>query len=355
MEFLSIIYERFEKAPASIPLFNLNPYDEIENNLLDENKFFYILIYSKYESHIYIRKPKLFSDFKLNTINFFSELNKSNLIYYYKIKLPIPEKKNNSLSIQIDKQKGYSQNAIFSKSNIQYHLIYENYLLSYSKYFNIPYDKSSNFTFINYYLDDINGFINFIDSNEKIDNELLYELIEKQIKNVEQIAGKNKLVIKFESLSYLFYRYAVKYYLIFNIEKDSINIYSILAGQKKLNQEEHQFMVIIEDDGLYERFAKEIDINISLFEGEKKKNNITIIPVMNKTNLVLDDFVIYEDFIYKNVSKNKNKTLLIILIPIAVVIIIVIAVLFLRYRRKKNNKDLAVNKVLQEELDPIDS
>lgn len=82
---------------------------------------------------------------------------------------------------------------------------------------------------------------------------------------------------------------------------------------------------------------------------------------MNKTNLVLDDFVIYEDFIYKNASKNKgenknkNKTLLIILIPIAVIIIIVIAVLFLRYRRKKNNKDLAVNKVLQEELDPIDS
>ena len=88
MEFLSIIYERFEKTPASIPLFNLNPYDEIENNLLDENKFFYILIYSKYESQIYIRKPKLFSNVKLNTFNFFSELNKSNLIYYYKIKLP---------------------------------------------------------------------------------------------------------------------------------------------------------------------------------------------------------------------------------------------------------------------------
>ena len=359
LEFLSIIYERFEKAPASIPLFNLNPYDEIENNLLDENKFFYILIYSKYESQIYIRKPKLFSDFKLNTINFFSELNKSNLIYYYKIKLPIQEKNNNSLSIQIDKQKDYSQNAIFSKSNIQYHLIYENYELSYSKYFNLPYDKNSNFTFINYYLDDINGFINFIDSNEKIDNDLLYKIIEKSIKNVEQIEGKNKLEIKFESFSYLFYPNAVKYYLIFNIEKDSINIYSILAGQKKLNQEEHQFMVIIEDDGLNERFTKEIDINISLFEGEKKSNNITIIPVMNKTNLVLDDFVIYEDFIYKNASKNKgenkNKTLLIILIPIAVIIIIVIAVLFLRYRRKKNNKDLAVNKVLQEELDPIDS
>ena len=171
------MYERFKRAPLSVPLFSLNPYDEIENNLLDENKFFYILIYSKYESKIYIRKSMLFSDFKLNTIYFLPELNESNQIYYYKIKLPISERNNKSLSIQIHRQEDLlsqmneqedSLNAIFSKNNIHYPFMNQIYPLIYLYYFDLPYDKRNNFTFINYYLDDTASFINFIDINEII-------------------------------------------------------------------------------------------------------------------------------------------------------------------------------------------
>ena len=82
---------------------------------------------------------------------------------------------------------------------------------------------------------------------------------------------------------------------------------------------------------------------------------------MNNTNIIKDNFITYKDFIFKKISKNKNnnknktKTLLIILIPIIVIIIILAIILYLRYRRKKNNKDISVNKVLEENLVGIDS
>ena len=67
IEFQTIWYEGYKKAPLSIPLFRENPYNYVENNLLD-SKFFYILIYSDSTKTIYIRKPLIFSDIKFNTI-----------------------------------------------------------------------------------------------------------------------------------------------------------------------------------------------------------------------------------------------------------------------------------------------
>ena len=168
---------------------------------------------------------------------------------------------------------------------------------------------------------------------------------------------KIKLKIEFESLSYIFYPNVVKYYLIFNVEKDLPIYYSIITGHKKLNKKKHQLMVIVEDDGLNETFTKEIDINIDLIDGKDGKNIVSFIPVMNKTNIIKDTFMLYREFYFKNISKNNNKIkiLLIILIPIIVIIIIFAIILYLRYRRKKNNKDISVNKVLEENLVGIDS
>ena len=79
LEFQTMWYnnKKEEMSSPAFPLFSLNPYDKIRNEL-DENKFFYVFIYSKYESKIYIRKPKLIQDFKFNTINYFPELNENN-------------------------------------------------------------------------------------------------------------------------------------------------------------------------------------------------------------------------------------------------------------------------------------
>ena len=116
-------------------------------------------------------------------------------------------------------------------------------------------------------------------------------------------------------------------------------------------------MVIVEDDGLNETFTKEIDINIDLIDEKDGKNIVSFIPVMNKTNIIKDTFMLYREFYFKNISKNNNKIkiLLFILIPIIVIIIIFVIILYLRYRRKKNSKDISVNKVLEENLVGIDS
>ena len=70
-------------APPFIQLFRVNPYNYIENNLLSNNKYFYILLYFDYEidipSKVFIRKPKIISDVKFNTFNNLPELVWNNM------------------------------------------------------------------------------------------------------------------------------------------------------------------------------------------------------------------------------------------------------------------------------------
>ena len=249
---------------------------------------------------------------------------------------------------------------IFSNNNIQYAFTNQFDLYRYFYYYNLPYDKrnKNNYSFINYYFDDNPGTINFIGKNEQIPPYPFYDSVKEVIKSVEQIEEKNKLKFEFKSLSYIFYPNLLKYYLIFNVGKDINNFYPIVAGHKELiNKKDHQFMVIVEDDGLNETFTKEIDINIDLIEEKKGYNNVSFIPIMNDNNIIEDSFITYKDFKFKNILKNKNKTktLLIVLIPIIIIIIFLAIILYLRYRRKNDDKDVSVNKVIEENLVEIDS
>ena len=114
-------------------------------------------------------------------------------------------------------------------------------------------------------------------------------------------------------------------------------------------------MEIIEDKGQKETISKEIGINIDLNDGN---NNIYIIPIFYKTNLFLDNYISYTEFYYQNYPKKSNKKsdkkLLYILIPIISIIIIAIAILLILRHRKKNNKEITVDKVLSEELTNIE-
>ena len=84
IEFLSIGDDTLSNIPSIIPLFRVNPYNEIKN--LENNKYIYILLYNvivKNQINIYIKKPMLYSDVKLNKINILPQLSENNKEYYY--------------------------------------------------------------------------------------------------------------------------------------------------------------------------------------------------------------------------------------------------------------------------------
>ena len=96
IEFLSIFNYNLANFPSVIPLFKINPYNEIKKySSLENNKYLYILIFNKYNSYesryIYIKKPMPYSDVKLNKINILPQLSGNNNKYYYQIKIPEPE------------------------------------------------------------------------------------------------------------------------------------------------------------------------------------------------------------------------------------------------------------------------
>ena len=350
LEFQTICYEN-KKPPPSVPLFRINPYDYIKNNFLESNnKFFFILIYSYYSfsAEIYIKKPKLYSDVKFNTINYLPELTGNNSKYYYQIPFPKNDGNYNYLCIQMPRS--YAINTALSKQNIQYHFVdssynfYNDYIIHYSK---------NNFDYFNYDTKDNPGYINFIQTNESVYPYINSEFNKKYVKNIQQINGKNKLRIDLDSLSYKYNKNIVNYYIFINFkyETDSV-LYSTIIGQRKPNEKKHQFMTIIEDKGLNETISKQMDINIDIYDGQ---NNICIIPIFNKTNLFLDNYICCNEFNYQNKSKkNNNKKLLYILIPIISVIIISIIILLILRHRKKTHKEITVDKILDEELTNIE-
>ena len=122
-----------------IHLFNINPYEQISQN--DDNKFFYILIYTYINRLLtfYIQKPIIFTDIlKFKTINVLPNL--INNIYYYKIKIP----KGDYYSLLIETTSSYEDIKMsLSKDNIQYPIAHIN-LRGYSDnliIYNINNDK----------------------------------------------------------------------------------------------------------------------------------------------------------------------------------------------------------------------
>ena len=355
IEFQTICYELKRKAPLSIPLFRENPYKYVESNLLDSysnNKFFYILIYSDYAKTIYIRKPLMFSDINCNTIYYLPKLTGNNSIYYYQIEYPKIDRNYSYLAIQIPVKNAIGK--ALSKQNIHYPFLpdYYEYYFAYLHYFFIPLDKreKNNVEYFNYYTDN-DGYINFIQTNE---NSYPYKksLLSKFIRNIQQINGKNELIIELNSLSYKYNNNNVKYYLYINIHlrerTDFSYLYSIIIGHIKPNETNQEFMIILEDNGLNEIFSKEIGINIDLNNGN---NKILIIPIFNNTNLILEDYIRSSEFNFKNIPRKDYKALLYILIPIiALIIIIFVIFIILKYRKKTNKKGITIEKIKSEEL-----
>ena len=355
IEFQTICYKLKSKAPSSIPLFRENPYKYVESNLLDSysnNKYFYILIYSDYAKTIYIRKPLMFSDINCNTIYYLPKLTGNNSIYYYQIEYPKIDRNYSYLAIQIPVKNAIGK--ALSKQNIHYPFLpdYYEYYFAYLHYFFIPLDKreKNNVEYFNYYTDN-DGYINFIQTNE---NSYPYKksLLSKFIRNIQQINGKNELIIELNSLSYKYNNNNVKYYLYINIHlrerTDFSYLYSIIIGHIKPNETNQEFMIILEDNGLNEIFSKEIGINIDLNNGN---NRILIIPIFNNTNLILEDYIRSFEFNFKNIPRKDYKALLYFLIPIIALIIIIFIIFFiLKYRKKTNKKGITIEKIKSEEL-----
>ena len=352
------------RPPFVIPLFKVNPYDNIENNLVESNdKFFYIIIYCYLGNKIYIKKPLLYSDAKFNKINFLPALIGNNSKYYYQIEFPISNENYTYLSIQFPKSP-LSICSSVSKDNMQYSLLNKYDYYYYFTYYVIPLNKRNKnyFDFFNYYIDDKPGYFNFIPT---IDNSYSYtnpQLGKDFIKNIQQIEGENKIKVELDSLSYRYYPNIIKYYLIINVERIYENTYSVLfsiiTGQRQINETNHELMIILEDNGLNETFYKEIEITINLFENGK--DIISIVPILNETNIIKEKYITKKYFEFKKIInkkvKGKKSKLLYYLIPIIVVVIIIIVAIIVYFKcKKRNNNDITVKKILEEELTNIDN
>ena len=236
---VQIIFDNFIYAVPSeinneylfpiIPLFKLNPYSKI-SDYLNENKFFYITIYNKdKKDKILIKKPKLFSQFELNTFNILPALNGENSKYYHQIKIPV--KDDNYLYIQSLNETNYL--------SIQHSSILYTFSILYNvnkiDINDIPLIKNdNNFEFINYYDTEFEVYINIASSKDhSFKIKRLFIELEPEIK---QIKDSNKINIKIKSLSYHFYPNQYQYIFITNLEHSfSLDlIVSFLCGKKSL-------------------------------------------------------------------------------------------------------------------------
>ena len=356
-----------EQTSPIVPLFRVNPYEQItENSLNDENKYFYILIYNYYrQMKIYIKKPMLYTDIKLNNITALPQLNEKDK-YYCQIKLPEIEEDYNSLIVQVTKS-GFPIKLSLSKNYIQYPILY------YEDYFKIPYnnrDKNQIFYLNYYYADSYLGYINLVGTNEYVNPYFSREFYFHE--KVQQIEKTNKINIQMNSLSYLLYPTIFKYFLIINIKDMTMDdFYSIITGQRSINSSNYEFMEIVEDEGLNKTFETNIEINIDLIEDNLAGNIMYIVPVKEKTNIIDFEYSTEEIFKYKNKNDdedeedkrgdddgnknesnensnsnkiNKKTIFIIVLIILGTLIIIIIGVLcYLRYKKRHNINNIVEN------------
>ena len=287
-------------------------------------------------------------DIKFNKINVLPKLSEDNAIYYYQLKIPEPQNNNyNYIAIQ-----KYPFNKMsFSRNNIQYPYLD----LIYYTYCNILYDKrkKNNDEYINIYdIQENPGYINFIETNEHIypdHNPLL-----KINLNVTQVEGENKLRIKLNSLSYIFYPNLVKYYFITNIKNSFYEEFSMIAGNQKPDKSKYQFITVIEDDGENELIEKDIKIDIDLKEGYL--NVIDCIPVNNKTNIIEKNYIEYKTFYYKNIKSSENHhnySALIIVISMVISMIILMIFLFFYFKGYKRSYEDIEKDVLNAQFNEI--
>ena len=336
-----------------IPLFKFNPYSKISDNL-NENKYFFITIYNKENKEkIFIKKPKLFSEFELNKINILPALNGENSKYYHQFK--IREKDDNYLYLQTLNETKY-----LSVSHSSIHYIFPS--LYTTDINDIPLIKNNNLEYINYYNTEYDVIINIASSKDfLIRNKNNYILLKPEI---EQIKNSNKIKIKMNSLSYHFYPYQYQYYFITNSDNSNFNPYfalQFICGKKKLDKSLRQTMINFEDDGQNKIIEKEIELDIEVNE-TFSNNKMTIAPVIKKYKLLDTSFgtSLFFDFIYQKESKEppkkqeKKKWPIVLAIVSAVIVLLIIGfIIYIKRRRKNSNKNSIENienDILSQEL-----
>ena len=337
-----------------IPLFNTNPYLTIQNESND-NKFFFILIYNEltYENIIYIKKPKIFSEINLSTLNKLPQLKNENKKYFYKI--VVPKGEYNFLLVKYSN----SMEGTNNKVNFAISLIQKNnqfcFDYYYNNFINIPIDitdMNEDNIYLNFYGTHLTeGYINFIPSNKLIPTSYIDKF--KFNMKVEQIHNNNnKLKIQINSFSYYHGQIPCKYYILINTSleyyKLNVIIHSIIYNN---NKNQKKIMLVFDDDGLKEKIEFEINIPIRL----NSFNNITIIPV-SKELLVHEEFMDTSNFNFTNIKKSSNPTLIIILSIIGVLslIIIIIIIFYIRRCKKSNNNNILKEKIIGKEIGQIE-
>ena len=220
----------------------------------------------------------------------------------------------------------------FTIDNIQYPII-TRYYDSFNIYLDFNKEKD---IYLNYYeneTDPIFGYINFATDWEEI---YLYEIYQSNLK-VKQIEGKNKIKIKFNSLSYYFYPTFRQYYIyinVFNYDSKSIEFYDVIANNKKLDDSKNEFMTIVDDDGSKKIVEYEIDINIKL----KDYNYIKIIPINKENNMIKSNIIDVSGFDYKN-HITETTILIIVFSILGAILIIAILIIILKIYKRKRSKN----------------
>ena len=357
-----IIMKEFEKQleiSPIIPLFGENPYNGIKNFKESNNKYLYILVYSyQDQQNIIIKKPLAYDNILYNKINVLPKSKEGNKKYYYKIKLSEIGNNYKHLFFQ-EINAGLSIKVTILKNNIEYPFIP---FKDFYQLFNIPIKNEEikkSPVYINYYdIDNYDGYINFIESNEN-NNPDYYSLF-KLDPIIQQIEGTNKIKIKMNSLSYILFPNIIKYFLIINARDDINNIYSIITGNKEVNNSNFEFMTTIEDNGTNEKLDFSIEINIKLIEDGFRKNNIYIIPVNIQNDIIEKKYLKNIDFNYINVVPRRNNneskgigTILIVLIVIASILLIIVILFFILRRKKIIDEDILKNDYFNKQFNEI--
>ena len=336
MEFMVSNKDIWKRNIPVIPLFKMNPYLNIPNNIKSNDKYFYILIYNYYKydnSLLYIKKHKIFTNVKLNKINTLPQLKGENEKYYYRI--PLPKGDYNSLLVQLLKNNSIEVKISLSKNGYTYPLFSDYY-----KYNNIPIDKSdisNNNTYINYYESfSSDGYITFIPVDEmkyiKPNDNFKFNM------EVKQKDNDNILKIKINSYSYFNEQRPSIYFLIINkFYSNSYEAYSLITGNKKCDEKKHEIMLRVEDNGLKEKIEYEVKIDIKLKENDYYKNNkITIIPVDKDS--YISDFNYIETIDFDFTYKDDSTFIFIIIFGVILLLIVIIALLVFRCVRKKRKE-----------------
>ena len=308
-----------------VPLFNVNPYSYIPNNLSkSDEKFFYIFLYNYGADYLSIKKPKLFTDVKLKSINFFPQLKGEDEKYYYKIALPNEDYE--SLLIQSDKN--FSSILSLSKDKTLYPL-----KSNQNNIYHIPIDKKdilNKNTYLNYYGAVYSeGYINFIPKNE-LGPYYIDENCYRFNPRIYQEYNENKIKFFSDSYSYFIKRPTI-YYLIINEQDYNQLIFAALS--QKRNFGENKMMLKVEDNGENERFEEIIEIDKKL---NLKYSNVIVVPVDKESNLILMYYKKNTFFDYEHVT---NIYIIVSIIVAAILVLFIIICLLHCYRKKKKEKN----------------